>query len=72
MKGVRQINGFERARRRADLTQMEVANAMHVSQGTVSGWEAGKSYPTGSKLAALAKLYNCTIDQLFERGEESA
>lgn len=68
---VRVINGFEKARRNAHLTQTDVAKVMNVTQGTVSQWESGNCYPTGGKLAALAELYGCTIDYLF-RKEENA
>lgn len=68
-KGVN-MNGFEFCRLRAGLKQVEVAEAMKVSQGTVSSWEQGYSYPTGSKVPALARLYRCSIDDLYKGAEE--
>ena len=54
------------------MHQTDVAAALGIAQCTVSQWETGNSYPRGSILTALAKLYGCTIDQLFEGKEESA
>lgn len=59
-------NGFESCRLRAGLTQVEAAAALKVSQPTISSWETGTAYPTGSKIPAIARLYGCRIDQLFE------
>jgi len=47
------------------LTQDAVADALNIQRTTVSMWESGKSNPTADRLPALAKLYNCTIDDLF-------
>lgn len=51
--------------------QTDVAKALNIAQCTVSQWETGNSYPTGSRLMEVASLYHCTIDELF-RKEESA
>ena len=59
------MNGFEYCRKRAGLTQVQVAAALNVKQGTVCAWETSRSYPTGKKILALTKLYNCTPDELY-------
>jgi transcriptional regulator with XRE-family HTH domain len=59
------MNGFEYCRKRAGLTQTEVAKEMNVTQGTVCAWETGRTYPTGEKVPALARLYGCRIDDLY-------
>lgn len=71
-KEVGYINGFEKCRRDAGLHQTDVARILGIAQCTVSQWETGKSYPRGSMLTALARLYGCTIDQLFKGKEEPA
>ena len=63
--------GFGACRKRAGLTQIEAAAAIGVTQGTVSQWESGKSFPRGNMMVAVAELYGCTIDELFGK-EESA
>ena len=51
------------------LNQTEVAEAMGVGQSAVAMWESGTQSPRADKLPMLAKLYNCTIDELFEEGK---
>lgn len=54
-------------RRSCGLTQKDVADAIGVSQVTVCQWENGDNMPRADKLAAIAKLYGCTIDELFRK-----
>lgn len=71
MIGGDSINGFEKCRRLAGLTQTDVAKALNIAQCTVSQWENGNSYPRGNMVVAVAELYHCTTDQLYGK-EESA
>ena len=59
------MNGFQKCRIRAGITQTEAAEALNVVQGTISAWETGKAYPTGAKVAAIARLYGCSISELY-------
>ena len=65
MRGGESINGFEYCRRRAGLKQINAANAIGVTQSTISLWETGQTYPTGERLKVVAEVYGCTIDELF-------
>ena len=56
----------------AGLTQAEVAKKMHVSQAAVHRWEAGDTRIARKHHKGLARLYKCTIDELFAGGEEDA
>ena len=47
------------------VTQDEVANALSISNKTVSKWENGTSAPDLSMLVALARYYNVTADTLL-------
>jgi len=47
------------------VTQDEVANALSISNKTVSKWENGTSAPDLSMLVALARYYNVTTDALL-------
>ena len=50
----------------ANLTQAEVAKSLGFRASTVSMWETGKRNPSISKLPEIARLFNCTIDELFK------
>ena len=54
------------------MTQDDVAMELSVSRTTVSMWENGSALPRADKLPQLAKIFGCTIDELFkcfEKGE---
>ena len=59
------------ARMSVGLTQEAVAKAMDISRTTVAMWETGQVNPTADKLPQLAKLYECTIDELFIPEDEN-
>ncbi|MFD6468968.1 helix-turn-helix transcriptional regulator [Streptomyces goshikiensis] len=54
-------------RRRAEISQSEVADSVGVAESTVSGWEAGTSAPDQEKLPALAQALRQPLDRLFPR-----
>lgn len=64
------MNSIGRLRRKANLTQEQLAAALGVTQGTVSQWENGLSFPRSSKLKELARLFECPIEALY--GEEGS
>lgn len=54
-------------RKSAGLTQVEVAKKVGVNQGAVSYWESGTNFPALKYRKKLAKLYGCTVDELFPK-----
>ena len=54
-------------RKRAGYSQKEVAQELHVTQGAVSSWEAGRWEPDQQNLSALADLFGVTVDALLGR-----
>ena len=54
-------------RKERGLTQVQLAKMMSVTQGAVSGWEAGTALPQASQLPRLADLLGCSIDALYGR-----
>lgn len=54
------------ARKRAGLLQRQVAEALGVSMGTVAMWDTGRNKPRADMLPKIAKLYNCTVDELLQ------
>lgn len=50
------------------LTQQELAEKLGVARTSISMWEMGEAMPRAGKLAALAEVLGCTIDDLFAEG----
>ncbi len=47
------------------LTQQELADKLGVTAAAVSKWETNQSYPDITILPTLAKLFDCSIDELL-------
>ena len=62
---------IKKLRVKNNMTQMNLADAMGVSYQAVSNWERGNSMPDISKLAELANLLQCTIDELLGNSKET-
>ena len=60
---------LQQLRKRAGLTQEELASKLFVSRAAVSKWESGRGYPNIDSLKAIAKFYGVTIDDLLSGGE---
>lgn len=60
------MNKIKEFRLKLNYTQESIASKMNVSQAAVASWETGKSLPVANKLSKLAKILDCTIDELFE------
>lgn len=54
-------------RKKSNMTQAAVADALGVDQTTVSKWEKGEALPRADTLIKLADLFNCTVDELLKR-----
>lgn len=48
------------------LSQADVAKAINVSQSCVAKWESGGVYPRAQLLPQIARILDCTIDELFK------
>ncbi|HAZ45337.1 MAG TPA: XRE family transcriptional regulator [Cyanobacteria bacterium UBA11369] len=64
-----------RLRKRLGLTQKQVADAVGVTDQTVSNWEVGRFEPrlTISQMQALCRVLQCSLDELpsFTDAEKS-
>ena len=58
-------------RKRAGLTQIELAERLGVSIATLRRWEAGETAPTGTRIIELANLLGISPDEIVA-GEESS
>lgn len=52
-------------RKRAGLSQGDVAERLNVSRQAVSRWETGLTVPSTDNLSRLSKLYGVTLDELL-------
>lgn len=57
------------ARKRAGLTQKQLAEKLLVSRPAITKWEADKGMPDIGNLKQLSKLLNISIDYLLDSGE---
>lgn len=64
------MNRIKELRKKKGLTQIQLANIMHVSQGTISAYEAGTVQIDQETLKALADYFGVSIDYLL--GYENA
>lgn len=61
------MTGFERFRRKALLTQAELAELMKVTPQAVVKWESGKGNPTSSTLQKLSERLNVPMEDLIRK-----
>lgn len=58
-------------RKRENMTQEQLAEALEVSRQSVSKWESDNTYPETDKLLQLAELFHCTLDDLMRKDVSS-
>lgn len=60
------LNHLRRMRRRADLTQEEVAERVGVSRQTIISIERGRYNPSIGLALSLARAFDVPVEELFE------
>jgi transcriptional regulator with XRE-family HTH domain len=65
------MNAFKKMRIKKNLTQSQAAKFISVDKSTISKWENGGSFPRAETLTALARIYECTTDELLSFNNES-
>lgn len=60
------VLSFLSARKKAGLSQADVAEELGVSSAAVCQWETGRTVPDARKLPKIAELFGCTVDELLE------
>ena len=53
---------IKRLRRERGYSQEQLARKLNVTQGAVSHWEQGSSYPEAAQLLAMAQLFGVSLD----------
>ena len=66
---VRTGNRIAEARRKKDMTQMELAEKLGISFQAVSSWERGNTMPDIAKLPEIAEILGVSVDYLL--GDEA-
>mgnify|MGYP001235201661 CR=1 FL=1 len=61
----RHMNNLKGIRESKNIQQQELADYLHVSQSTVSGWERGRSPIDSSLLPKIAEYLDVTVDQIL-------
>ena len=59
------MNAINAKRTAAGLKQEDVATKLNIDRSTVAKWETGRSKPRADVLVELAKLFDCTVDELL-------
>lgn len=54
----------------AGISQSDLAQKMGVLQSSVCNWESELALPRTRQLPALARLFGCTINDLFAEPED--
>lgn len=59
-------------RKKANVTQVEVAEKLGISQPAYASWERGVKKPTQDNLVKIAQVLNASVDYLVGNSEEKS
>lgn len=62
--------GIASRRKKLGLSQNDLAKMLGVDQTAVHNWEHGKAMPTAKRLPAIAKILECTVDELLQEDDQ--
>jgi len=62
--------GIASRRKKLGLSQNDLAKMLGVDQTAVHNWERGKAMPTAKRLPAIAKILECTVDELLQDDDQ--
>lgn len=54
-------------RKKAKLTQTELAEKLNVTRGTIANWESGTSNPNIEMLLELSRFFSVSVDYLIAK-----
>ena len=61
------MTALKKIRKLHQVSQVELAQGIGVTQGAVSQWELGGAKPTLENLIAIAKFFGCKVDDLIDK-----
>lgn len=56
---------IRKMRKKADITQDDIAQLLHVTSQAVSRWETDASVPDVASLIGLARIFECSVDHIL-------
>lgn len=59
------MNNLKCLRESLKITQESFAEQLGVTQQAIAKWETGEAMPRADKLPEIAKILNCSIEDLF-------
>ena len=62
---------FRQKRLEQDMRVRDVALALGVTETCVYQWELGQHLPTGRRIVDVARLYECTTDELLNGSRDT-
>lgn len=69
MFDIKKFGGYlSSLRKKADMTQMELADRLNLTRQAVSRYEHGDSFPDVSILVIIAEIFHVSLDQLINSG----
>ena len=69
MFDIKKFGGYlSSLRKKADMTQMELADKLNLTRQAVSRYEHGDSFPDVSILVTIAGIFHVTLDELINSG----
>ncbi|WP_075565928.1 helix-turn-helix domain-containing protein [Streptococcus timonensis] len=63
---------LKKLRKQAQLTQVDVAEKLGISQPAYASWERGVKKPTQENLVKIAQVLNVSVDYLVGNSEENS
>jgi putative transcriptional regulator len=63
-------NTIREFRKKAGLTQEELADEMRVSRQTINSIELGRYIPSLPLALRIARFFGCSTDEMFHLGED--
>ena len=63
---------LKKLRKQAQLTQVDVAEKLGISQPAYASWERGVKKPTQKNLVKIAQVLNVSVDYLVGNSEENS
>lgn len=57
---------FRDLRKKAEVTQTEIAKYLGITQGSISMWETGKSVPKTTDIPKIAAALKVPVEQVLE------